>query len=209
MPSIVYGCCSARLVHGCTTAKGPSRSLQRMLVLCFFSAMADRSVCGSAIPSWDAPLPQVALFVCYGLWASLLPKEPAEPAGSSLRRRRVLCFLRCGDSTVPWLRFVLAFDFQVLGGHTPGELCAWSRRASRTSSLRPRSGSRSSGTSTSFLRVFLTGTQWVRTDMSTPQSVQRVRTYTCGKGNGSERKNFTCVVTVSPEREEVHQHAPG
>ena len=118
------------------------------------SPMADRSVCGSAIPSWDTILPQVALFASHGLLASLFPREPADPAGSSLRRRRALCLWRCGGSTVARLRFVLAIVFQAPGGDTPGELSTWSRRGCRTGFLRRRNGQRTCWTSTSLLPVF-------------------------------------------------------
>ena len=84
-----------------TTAKGPSRSLERMLVLCLFSSVADRSVCGSAIPSWNTQLLQVALVVCFVLLASFLPRERFEPAGLSLRRRLAFCLSSCTSCRSP------------------------------------------------------------------------------------------------------------
>ena len=86
--------------------------------------MADTSDRGSAIPSLGHPSSA-------GSWqrmvwsskASLSPREPAEPGGSSFRRRLVLCFCRSGNSTVPRLPFDVDFVFQASGGVTPGGGC--------------------------------------------------------------------------------------
>ena len=81
-------CCSIRtwhvwalLVHT-TTALGPSQGFERVLVLCFFSFTADRSDCGSAIPSQGLPSPR-GCSVCAGWYSQgLRLRAPAEQSCS-------------------------------------------------------------------------------------------------------------------------------
>ena len=143
-----------------TTAKGPSRSLERTLVLCLFSTMADRSVCGSALPSSDTLLLQVALFACCGLLASLLGEPPSQ-----------LAHPFDGDS-----HFVPGDSSSRLSSRLPSTL---SRRGGRTGSLRRRNGQRTCWTS--LLLVFppeCFSRYAAGTDrLSTPQSVHRAASH--------------------------------
>ena len=78
---------------GCSLLRlwGLSQSLERELVLCLFSLMADRSDRGSANPPGVTPLAQVGRRVLWVTLLGLLLARPAEPSGSSLRRRQAPC----------------------------------------------------------------------------------------------------------------------
>ena len=143
------------------------------MTACSSSASSARWLTGATVaplslpqghPSSAGSLQRMVWLSRFSLWL----REPAEPGGSSLQRRLVLCFLSRWSSCLspshfrstvwsprrPRLRFGLTLVFWAPGGDTLGGApCTWSRRGSRTGSLRRKSGSRSSWTSASLLPV--------------------------------------------------------
>ena len=88
-----------------TTAEGPSRSPERMLVLYLFSSVADRSDRGSAVPSQGLP----SSAGCCSAWSGFLGTpsgrgSPPSRAAHPFDGDTFLCFGRCGDSTTATLR---------------------------------------------------------------------------------------------------------